>query len=164
MLRPLAIQSLLDTLTSTDADGLADMAMLTLVESGQIYASSIASVTTTTTGAPSPVCPRPQFRALMCPVEAPRYIQDNAAQAGRDEQKATAVSALASQAWLDLNGRRNRKGSLSGNGRGRKKRSDENEGDSSIPIKRASAFSMINEVSGCALGFRHSLPSSQCFL
>lgn len=99
MLKPLAIQSLLDSLTSSSSE-LAqavsqqpDVAMLTLVESGQIYASS-ARTASGKAGENAVVLPRPRFRALMCAI-APSSPE-------QDDERRRALSALAAQAWHEV--------------------------------------------------------------
>lgn len=93
MLKPLVIQHLLDSLCSSDVDLCPHLAMLTVADSGQIYASSRPKgKQQQQQRAVSLIHPRPKFKALMCSVREDTPL---------DEDEKSLVGALATRAWTE---------------------------------------------------------------
>lgn len=148
MLKPLAVQSLLDGLTSSSSGLPVDttivprVALLALAESGQLFAAS--SRRRSSSSKPSSLShPHSRFESLMCPVA----VQD--VDSGRsdvfDDQKIRALSALAARAWSEWkHPKRDRR-------TGRSKRSARHEASATSARSgydgSASGLTLISEVS-----------------
>ncbi|CAO1639364.1 unnamed protein product [Sympodiomycopsis kandeliae] len=96
MLKPLVIQDLLDSLTSHNGNSVhPHLAMLTIADSGQVYASSRSDRHSSSRCQPKLIHPRPKFKALMCPVKEDCHLDDE------DDKDESLAGALATRAWTE---------------------------------------------------------------